>query len=91
MKNNFLSGLTRLGVFAIAITGAFMTTSMGTADAPPFVPGHIQTGNPLNPCNQSSVTCDVEETAEVCRSGSTQLYRLTATNTCATTLYKIQP
>ena len=91
MKNNLVKGLTRFGVFAIAITGAFMTTSMGRADVAPFVAGHIQTGNPFNPCQQSSVMCDVQVTSDLCRSGSTQLYQLTAPNACATTLWKIQP
>ena len=91
MKNNFLTGLTRLGVFAIGITGAFMTTAMGVADSQAFVNGHIQTGNPLSPCALTSEMCDTNVTSDLCRSGVTQVYQLTAPNTCTNLLWKIEP
>ncbi|PZR19104.1 MAG: hypothetical protein DI539_15135 [Flavobacterium psychrophilum] len=94
MKNSFFTGLTRLGVFAIAITGAFMTTAMGRADSFAIVNGHLQTGNPFDPCDETSVMCNTETTSEVCRvsNGGAQLYQLnSAPTSCNTTLWKIQP
>ncbi|PZR20165.1 MAG: hypothetical protein DI539_11675 [Flavobacterium psychrophilum] len=89
MKNRIVKGLVPFGMFALAIAGTFMTTSMGSADALAIVPGYIQTGNPLAPCQQTQISCDTDVHTEFCRMGSTRLYQLTAPNSCAAPLWKV--
>ena len=91
MKNRILKGLAPFGMFALAVAGTFMTTSMASAEALTLVNGYKQTGIPANPCEQTTVQCDTEVHDDFCRMGSTRLYRLTAPNSCVTPLWRIEP
>ena len=79
-----------LAAFAIAIGGAFLTTSMGeVTDDVSVVQGYIHTGNPLQPC-ELSIECETQE-GDFCTVGAanTRVWGMDG-NQCPVELFKIQ-
>ncbi|MUV04611.1 hypothetical protein GN157_12915 [Flavobacterium rakeshii] len=79
-----------LATFALAIGGAFLTTSMGKApENISVVQGYIHTGNPLQPC-ELSIECETTS-GDFCTVGAdnTRVWGMDG-NQCPVELFKIQ-
>lgn len=87
MKTQIFKNAMPFAVVALGISGAFVTTSMQSAEKEMVF---VDAYNPSN-CQNIVKQCDNEERPYICRINSTPLYGKDNNGNCVETLYQDQP